>query len=171
MEFDEDEFCIHFISRQVSLFAPTFTMLIINLLMGYSYQIFLSSIIGVIIGDYFFVRKGKYDVNAMFSREKHAPYYYTKGWNWRAYAAYVIGIIPVFPGFLSSVGLKGVPIGAQRLYVFALPIGIIVSMLTYWGLSVWKPPMGTPVAQWSEPELYNGSDGSSIDEYEAKEKV
>ena len=131
-----------------------------------SYQIFLSSIIGVIISDYFFVRKGKYDVTAMFSSEKHAPYYYTKGWNWRAYAAYVMGIVPVFPGFLFSVGVTSIPIGAQRLYIFALPIGIIVSAIAYWGINMWKPPMGGITENWSEPKMYTGSDGSSIDEFE-----
>ncbi|KAF2493422.1 hypothetical protein BU16DRAFT_551281 [Lophium mytilinum] len=103
-----------------------------------SYQIFLSGVIGVIISDYFLVRKGNYDVNALFSTSRQGPYWYWHGMNFRAYTAYFTGIVPVFPGFLHSVGVSGIPLGAQRLYVFALPVGIIVSAIAYWGVcSIW----------------------------------
>lgn len=88
---------------------------------------------------------------AIFSLERGAPYYYTKGWNWRAYAAYVIGIVPVFPGFLKAVGVQSIPIGAKQLYTFSLPVGIIVAGVTYWGLNVAFPSAGGPFDKWSEP--------------------
>ncbi|KAF2793927.1 NCS1 nucleoside transporter family [Melanomma pulvis-pyrius CBS 109.77] len=107
-----------------------------------AYQIFLSNIIGVIISDYFFVRKGNYDIAGLFSTSHTGTFWYSQGWNWRAYAAYFAGIIPVFPGFLAQVGVKGVPLGAQRLYIFALPVGICVSASVYWGLCMWSPVEG-----------------------------
>lgn len=48
----------------------------------------------------------------------------------------------MFPGFLAQVGVKGVPLGAQRLYIFALPVGICVSASVYRGLCVWSPVEG-----------------------------
>ena len=94
------------------------------------------------LGDYYLVRRGRLDVTALFSREKSTPYYYTMGWNWRAYAAYIIGIVPLFPGFLKACGLKSVPIAAGHLYIFALPVGIILSALAYWGICLMFPIPG-----------------------------
>lgn len=103
------------------------------------------------------------DLQSMFSAERGAHYYYNFGWNWRAYGAYLAGMVPAFPGFLSSVGVKGVPLGAQRLFIFALPIGIVVSALVYWGLSVLSPPMGGLVKGWQEPRVEELLDGLSED--------
>lgn len=118
-----------------------------------AYDIFLAAIIGVLLGDYYLVRKGGYNLNGLFSLEKSASYYFFFGWNWRAYAAYLLGMVPVFPGFLASIGVQGVPIGSQRLYVFAFPVGIIVSALCYWGFNIWSPPAEGLPTRWSEPAI------------------
>ena len=116
-----------------------------------SYQIFLSNIIGIIISDFFFVRRGRYNVSALFSSERGGPYYYFKGWNWRAYVAYVAGTVPVLPGFLHSCGVDSIPIGAQRLYIFALPIGIFVSATVYWALERWFPSPASVIVSDDSP--------------------
>lgn len=115
-----------------------------------SYQIFLSSIIGVVLADYFYVRRGRLVVPDLFSRDHQGLYWYTGGVNWRGYAAYIIGIIPCLPGFLYQVGVKSVPLGAQRLYVFAMPVGIVVAAVAYAGLCHLSPPPGGLRKQWGE---------------------
>ena len=115
-----------------------------------SYQIFLSSIIGVLLCDYFWVRRGKLVVPHLFTRDRQGLFWYRKGVNWRAYAAYLTGIIPCLPGFLYHVGVRDIPLGAQRLYIFALPLGIGVSAATYALLNyIWPPPGGLPKG-WQE---------------------
>ncbi|CAM1501695.1 Fc.00g036790.m01.CDS01 [Cosmosporella sp. VM-42] len=115
-----------------------------------SYQIFLSSIIGVILSDYFLVRRGHIVVQNLFTRDPNGLYWYNSGINWRAYAAYITGIIPCLPGFLFQVGVKSIPLGARRLYVFALPIGIIVSGIAYAIFCHISPPPGMMVEGWHE---------------------
>lgn len=115
-----------------------------------SYQIFLSSIIGVVLADYFYVRRGYLVVPHLFTRDHDGLYWYMAGVNWRAYAAYITGIIPCLPGFLAQVGVKSIPIGAQRLYIFALPIGIIVSALAYMCFCHLSPPAGGLKGGWQE---------------------
>ncbi|CAK7227148.1 hypothetical protein SBRCBS47491_006471 [Sporothrix bragantina] len=135
-----------------------------------SYQIFLSTIIGVMLGDYYLVRRGRLDVTALFSREKNTPYYYTKGWHWRAYVAYIVGIVPLFPGFLKACGVKSVSVAAAHLYIFALPMGIILSALCYWGLCTISPIPGLKKGKWDEPALGEvdtimyGAGGFAVDE-------
>ncbi|KAL6248825.1 hypothetical protein RBB50_003888 [Rhinocladiella similis] len=117
-----------------------------------AYAIFLASIVGVLIGDYFLVRKGYLDVPALFTADKKGLYYFKYGFNWRAYAAYVIGMIPAFPGFLDVCGVKGVSAGGKHLYYFAFPIGIVFGAVAYWGFNLLSPPPGGLATQWKEVE-------------------
>lgn len=52
-----------------------------------AYSVFLSSIAGVMICDYFVVRKGYLQTRDLYSARKDGPYYYTWGLHWRGYAA------------------------------------------------------------------------------------
>lgn len=120
-----------------------------------SYQIFFSAIIGVLLADYYYVRRGYLQVHNLFSRDQNGPYWYSRGWNWRAYVAYVLGIIPNFPGFLYQVGVKSIPLGARRCYVFALPIGIVVSAVVYILVNIWSPPPGGLQKGWREDQSFD----------------
>ena len=117
-----------------------------------AYAIFLSSIVGVLIGDYFLVRKGYLDLRSLFTTDKNGLYYYSFGFNWRGYAAYIIGMIPAFPGFLAVCGVKGVSVGGKHLYYFSFPIGVIFGAMAYWGLSMLSPPPGGLATSWKEVE-------------------
>jgi NCS1 family nucleobase:cation symporter-1 len=64
-----------------------------------AYSVFLSSIAGVIIIDYYVVRRGYYDIKSLYSAQATGPYYFTFGVHWRAYAAYIAGILVNVVGF------------------------------------------------------------------------
>ena len=76
-----------------------------------AYSVFLSSIAGVMVCDYYFVRKGYLQTKDLYSARKDGPYWYTLGFNWRGYAAYIAGILINVVGFAGAVGNK-VPAGA-----------------------------------------------------------
>lgn len=123
----------------------------------FSYQIFLSSILGVAMCDYYLVKKGYINVPDLFTSSKNGNYYYTYGFNWRAYTAYLAGIIPCFPGFLDNVGVKGIPKAAVRIYYLALVVGIFVAAGVYYALNWWKPPPGGMTKSWNEQiDVVNG---------------
>ena len=90
----------------------------------------------------------------MFTSRKSGVYHYTGGWNWRAYLAYVVGIIPNFYGFLNNMGVAA-PAGVTKAYYFAYPIGLAVSFGTYW-IANWvsPPPLSFPLNEWHEPADY-----------------
>lgn len=121
-----------------------------------AYTVFLSSIAGVIICDYFFVRRGHLVVKDLYTFKKSSAYMFTYGINFRAYAAYIAGILINVVGFAGAVGAK-VPIGAT--YVFNLNFfgGVIVSSGVYYGICWFYPPaeskIGEPWAQPSEEEV------------------
>ncbi|KAF2199225.1 uracil permease [Delitschia confertaspora ATCC 74209] len=98
-----------------------------------SYSVFLSSIAGVIICDYYVVRKGYYEIKQLYSGKRTSPYYYTWGIHFRAYAAYIAGILINVVGFAGAIG-REVPLGAKRIYDLNFFAGFLVSAIVYWAL-------------------------------------
>jgi len=119
-----------------------------------SYQIFLSAITGVLLCHYYIITRGYLEIDDLYTSRKDGVYYYFHGWNWRAYLAYVVGIIPNFYGFLNNMGVSA-PAGVTKAYYFAYPIGLFVSAGVYWLACMWSPPALTvPMSEWREPKDY-----------------
>ncbi|KAK0482212.1 permease for cytosine/purines, uracil, thiamine, allantoin-domain-containing protein [Armillaria novae-zelandiae] len=106
-----------------------------------AYSVFLSSIAGVMITEYYVVRKGHYRVSDLYHSGKDGWYYYTFGINLRAYAAYIAGILINVVGFAGATG-RNVPIAATRIYDMSFFTGFGVSSLIYWGLNRVFPVIG-----------------------------
>ncbi|ORY99812.1 permease for cytosine/purines, uracil, thiamine, allantoin-domain-containing protein [Absidia repens] len=98
----------------------------LNFLTGYT--VFLSPITGVLIADYYIVKKGHYAVEDLYSPS--GIYWYKYGINWRAYAAYIGGIIPNIPGFVGAMGNYAPP-GADKIFNLAWPIGFVLGFSIY----------------------------------------
>ncbi|KAF3076598.1 hypothetical protein CFAM422_001715 [Trichoderma lentiforme] len=113
-----------------------------------AYSVFLSSIAGVIVSDYYLVRKGYLDVKELYDSRSTGPYFYTWGIHWRAYAAYISGILINVVGFAGAVGTK-VPIGATYIYNLNFFCGFIVSLGMYWILCKISPIPATS-DRWME---------------------
>ena len=107
-----------------------------------AYSVFLSSIAGVMICDYYWVRKGYLQIKDLYSGKKTGPYYFTAGFHWRGYAAYIAGVAINIVGFVGAVGID-VPIGAQRIYDLNYFTGFLVAFFTYWALCRISPVPAT----------------------------
>ena len=103
-----------------------------------AYSVFLSSIAGVIICDYYFVRKGYYQIRDLYSARPSSPYYYSFGFSWRGYTAYICGILINIVGFVGAIG-KPVPAGATYIYNLNFFCGFIVASGTYYLLCRFFP--------------------------------
>lgn len=113
-----------------------------------AYSLFLSSISGTMMADYYIVRRGVLDVPSLYSAssgkyDAKVPhmYYFTKGFNLRAFAAYVAGIAMTVAGFAGVLGAD-VSLAAQRMYIVAYPIGFLVSGGVYVALCHLSPVPG-----------------------------
>ncbi|KAM0432882.1 hypothetical protein ACHAPT_004584 [Fusarium lateritium] len=98
-----------------------------------AYSVFLSSIAGVMVSDYYLVRKGYIEIKELYDARKEGPYYYTYGIHWRGYAAYIAGILINVVGFAGAVG-QTVPKGATYVYNVNYFCGFLVSLSVYWSL-------------------------------------
>ncbi|KZV72774.1 NCS1 nucleoside transporter family [Peniophora sp. CONT] len=106
-----------------------------------AYSVFLSSIAGVMITEYFLIRRGHYRVADLYSARRDGWYYYTYGINFRAYAAYISGILINVVGFAGATG-RSVPLAATRIYEMSFFTGFGVSMVVYLTLNYLFPPAG-----------------------------
>jgi NCS1 family nucleobase:cation symporter-1 len=97
-------------------------------LVGYSGL--LGPVAGIMIGDYFFIRKTVLDVNSLYHRE--GAYHYSHGINPRAVAALVLGVA------LALVGLAVAPL--RFLYDYAWFVGFFTAGTLYVALMNLFPP-------------------------------
>lgn len=130
-----------------------------------AYSVFLSSIAGVIICDYYWVRKGYLQVKGLYSGRQSGSYYYTYGLHWRGYAAYIAGILINIAGFVGAVGGK-VPIGATYIYNVNFFSGFIVSAGIYGALCRFFP-IPACAETWTEldDDWHNFSVADDIDSH------
>ncbi|KAL4894889.1 permease for cytosine/purines, uracil, thiamine, allantoin-domain-containing protein [Aspergillus ambiguus] len=120
-----------------------------------SYSVFLSSIAGVMVSDYYLVRKGYLQLSELYSAEKGSPYYGTCGVSWRGYTAYICGILINVVGFAGAVGAD-VPAGAEYIYNINYFSGFIVAGIMYCALAKAFPvPAASDV--WNEVPYVGGS--------------
>ncbi|KAE8153269.1 permease for cytosine/purines, uracil, thiamine, allantoin-domain-containing protein [Aspergillus avenaceus] len=119
-----------------------------------SYQIFLSAITGILLCDYYVLRRGKLNIPALYTAHPEGMYHFYHGFNIRAFAVYVIAVAPNFYGFLNQMGVWA-GVGVQRFYFVAYPVGLLVAFGGFWVLSV---VFGTGVQAgwkgWLEPGEY-----------------
>lgn len=102
-------------------------------LVGYSSL--LGPVGGILIVDYYFIRKQQLKVDELYSFK--GCYQYSGGINYKAVLALLIGIIPNIPGFLVTINVLRadiVPAGISNLYNYAWFVGFLVSGLVYWTL-------------------------------------
>lgn len=98
-------------------------------LVGYSSL--LGPIAGILIADYFFVRKCKLDTASFYTRG--GEYEYRKGWNPVAIVALVLGIAPSMPGFLTAIGvIDNAPKFLVDLFNYAWFVGAFTSGILYY---------------------------------------
>ena len=100
------------------------------------YGALLGPVGGVILADYYLIKKGKLDVAGLYTESPLGPYYYSGGYNGGAAVALVAGIMIILPGFLCKVGILA---SAAKFFIVAYDnawfVSTFVSGFLYWLLS------------------------------------
>jgi NCS1 family nucleobase:cation symporter-1 len=98
-------------------------------LVGYSSL--LGPIAGILIADYFFVRRCRLNTDAFYRRG--LEYEYNNGWNPYAILALILGIAPNLAGFLTAIGvIENAPAALVALYNYAWFVGAFTSGICYY---------------------------------------
>ena len=100
-------------------------------LIGYS--ALLGPIGGILIADYFILRRTEYDRDGLF--QLNGPYRYRGGFNPAAIIALVLAVIPNIPGFLVAAGfMESAPEILTNLYTYAWFVGFFLAAVIYLAL-------------------------------------
>jgi nucleobase:cation symporter-1, NCS1 family len=102
-------------------------------LIGYS--ALLGPIAGILIVDYYLIRKTELDVSQLYRDD--GAYSYGSGWNMVAVIAFVAGVLPNIPGFMNAAFPASFPnVGElfKTLYTYAWFVGIAISAVVYGAL-------------------------------------
>jgi len=93
------------------------------------YGALLGPVAGIMIADYFIVRRGALVVNDLYKR--HGTYEYSRGFNGVAIGALALGVAPSLPGFIAA--LRGVPETGVfgTIYNWAWFVGFLLSAFVY----------------------------------------
>ena len=103
-------------------------------LIGYS--ALMGGVAGVMIADYYVVRRRKLDLAGLYKED--GPYRYTGGFNWVGIISFILGVLPNIPGFLAEVApqtfAQVVPQFFKTFYLYAWFTGFFISFIVY---AVW----------------------------------
>jgi NCS1 family nucleobase:cation symporter-1 len=109
-----------------------------------AYSALLGSVCGVLIADYFVLRRTRLDLTGLY--RKDGPYWYHAGFNLGALVAVAAGIAPCVPGFLATVALIEVADFWLTLYHYAwflsssISFGVYVIIMGIMARKVASPP-------------------------------
>jgi len=98
-----------------------------------AYSSLLGAVGGILIADYFLVRRTHLDLVSLYRRD--GSYWYHRGANPKALVALTIGIAPCVPGFLAAIGAVEVAPVWTSLYHYAWFLSFTLSLITYFFLS------------------------------------
>jgi NCS1 family nucleobase:cation symporter-1 len=93
------------------------------------YGALLGPVAGIMIADYFVVRRQQLEVDDLYRRG--GAYEYRGGVNWIAVVALVAGIAPNVPGFLGALGVLTASPLATTIYNWAWFVGFILAAGIY----------------------------------------
>lgn len=97
-----------------------------------AYSGLLGAVGGILIADYFVIRRTKLDLPGLY--ERTGPYWFTGGFNLIAIVALAAGIAPCVPGFIGTVSsIKVAPIWLE-MYHYAWFISFGVAFIVYMAL-------------------------------------
>jgi NCS1 family nucleobase:cation symporter-1 len=102
------------------------------------YGALLGPVAGIMIADYFLIRKRVLRPDALFLRGRQ--YEYTGGVNLVAVVALIAGILPNLPGFLGALGAIDAPGWATSVYQWAWFVGFAISAIVHLiGMAIFYP--------------------------------
>ncbi len=113
------------------------------------YGSLLGAIGGVMIVDYWLLRRERLDLVDLYSDDPRRQYWYSSGFNWRAIAAVVVAVAPVVPGFIKAATTEGFqgfsdPTIFERFYEQGFAFTFVVAGLVYFLLMRALAPRAEP---------------------------
>ncbi|KAJ5008180.1 hypothetical protein K4K48_006357 [Colletotrichum sp. SAR 10_66] len=135
-----------------------------------SYTVFLMPTCGIMIVDYWMLRRGNFHVPSLYTKDAGSPYAYLNGWNLRAIAAWIAGVAFTVHGIAGSLNPNAVNQASKNMYKLGFLLSLTMGALVYYvACLIWPPPI---YPEGSESEATMGfEDMASSEGFFAGESV
>ncbi|RDW86071.1 uncharacterized protein DSM5745_02713 [Aspergillus mulundensis] len=97
-----------------------------------SYLCFICPIVAIMVVDYFLIRKGNIHIPSLYATESGKPYYYTHGFNLRAFISWAAAIALVIPGVSGALSPGSIGTAAVRIYDLGFLLSTSMAALLYY---------------------------------------
>lgn len=68
-----------------------------------SFTVFIVPLVGVMVTDYFWVRKQRIELSHLYTSSPEGAYWFWHGFNWRGILVWVVCFAPSLPGMISTI--------------------------------------------------------------------
>ncbi|KAH8174152.1 hypothetical protein LIA77_05571 [Sarocladium implicatum] len=107
-----------------------------------SYTVFLMPTCGIMIVDYWLIRRGNFHVPSLFTKEPSSPYTYYKGWNPRAIVAWIAGVAFTVHGIAGNLDPDAVNDANKNMYRLGFLLSLLMGAGVYYAAClIWPPPV------------------------------
>lgn len=107
-----------------------------------SFSVFLAPLMGVMVCDYFFMRRQKIRLNHLY-RTEPSDYWFSRGFNWRVIPCWIAGWAPTIGGLIVSAGgISDAPKSLFQLYYTSFFTGFSISFITFYAVTFFFPTKG-----------------------------
>ncbi|GME91272.1 unnamed protein product [[Candida] boidinii] len=109
-----------------------------------SFGVIMSPILGIIVADFYLVRKKNVRVSHLYTTDKDGDYYYSYGVNFRAMICFFAAVAPGLPGLAESANPEiVVSEGIFHYYQNSTIFSFICPLILYYLICLVFPPKGT----------------------------
>lgn len=128
------------------------------------FGIFIAPMTGVMLADYFVVRKSKLRICDLY-RTNDTIYFFWHGINWRGFASAALGCAFLMPGLIAAAGEYSIAAGWSRLYNMTFIIGLAIGFVFMCLFNYIKPVPGIGLEAPFIPSLTENTAENSYEDY------
>ncbi|KAJ5550224.1 hypothetical protein N7535_001838 [Penicillium sp. DV-2018c] len=119
-----------------------------------SYAVFLMPICGIMVVDYWLVRRGNLHVPSLYNRDSDAIYTFWKGWNLRAIVAWVAGTSFVIHGVAGALEPSSTNQASKDMYKLGFLLSFLVGSAVYYVANLIFPVPMYPASGQDMPKTF-----------------
>ncbi|KAF7125404.1 hypothetical protein CNMCM5793_001582 [Aspergillus hiratsukae] len=127
-----------------------------------SYLCFICPIVSIMMVDYWICRRGNIHVPSLYNTSQGSPYFYTHGFNPRAFVAWAAGVALVIPGVSGALKPGSIGIAAVHIYNMGFLLSTTFSAVVYyvcckiWPVQVYPREVGPQDESWEAMKYTEG---------------
>ncbi|KAL4969789.1 nucleobase cation symporter-1 family protein [Aspergillus stella-maris] len=109
-----------------------------------SYTVFLMPTCGIMIIDYWIIRKGNFHVPSLYTKDPGSVYSYYHGWNLRSIAAWAGGVAFTVHGIAGSLDPESVGAASKNMYKLGFLLSFAMGCFLYYVFNLVWPVSAVP---------------------------